>query len=59
MFTRIDENGAAKYGVVSLAVDTPAEMATLPTDFAAGSTVIVISTSSVYMLNSGKEWVEI
>jgi hypothetical protein len=39
--------------------DEPADIFELPTDISWGATCFVISTSSVYMLNSKGEWKEI
>lgn len=52
-------NGHIAYGVCEFVVDTVADIDNLPIEVAMGSTVFVIATSSVYMLNSDGEWKEI
>lgn len=47
------------YDVMELACDTEADIATASTSYRPGSTLFVISTSDVYMLNSEKVWVKI
>ena len=47
------------YGVNSYVADTDADIANLSTDAAPGSTCIVISPTSVYMLNTNKEWIKL
>lgn len=46
-------------GVVELVVDNDADVLTLPTHYAPGSTCIVVATSSVYMLNNQKVWTQL
>lgn len=48
-----------QYNVVELACDTAAEVANAPTNYAPGSTLFVIATSDVYMLNASKVWTKI
>lgn len=48
-----------QYNVVELACDTAAEVASAPTNYAPGSTLFVIATSEVYMLNASKVWTKI
>ena len=46
--------------VVELIADDASDLETIPTGtLAPGSTCIVVGTSSVYMLNTKKEWVEL
>ena len=57
---RLTENGEKTvYGKVAYVADTPTDIAKLPVKDAPGSTCFVISNSSVYMLNTQKQWVEI
>lgn len=48
-----------QYNVVELACDTTADVANAPTNYAPGSTLFVIATSDVYMLNASKVWTKI
>ena len=59
MRSLISENGVEKYGICHFVVDTPADMATMPTDVEMGSTCFVIQTSENYMLNSQKIWIKV
>lgn len=43
--------------LVKLVVDTDADIAELPTHYAPGSTVRVVASANVYMLNTKKEWI--
>lgn len=43
--------------VAELVVNSEADMSTVPTHYAPGSTCIVIESSNVYMLNLDKIWV--
>lgn len=45
--------------VTELIADTPEDIKTLPTHYSPGSSVIVISTGSVYILNTEHQWVEL
>ena len=47
-----------EYSSVKFVVDTVAEIKTLPTDIAMGSTAYVIEDGSHHILNGNKEWVE-
>lgn len=53
--------GVTTYGVMEYVVNTEADVATVPTDDASGSTIAVIETGNVYMLtvmeDGVKEWV--
>ena len=56
----LSENGnKPTYGKVSYTADTVADVANLPTTDKPGSTCLVISNSSVYILNTQKVWVEL
>lgn len=59
MSNYIGQGGQTQYNVVELVVDTVAEIANLPINVAPGSTCFVIENSSVYMLNSIGQWIEI
>ena len=45
--------------VTELIADTPDDVATLPTHYTPGSTCLVVSNSSVYVLNNQHKWVEL
>lgn len=47
------------YDVMELVCDTEADVATAPTSYRPGSTLFVIDTGNVYLLNSMKTWVKI
>ena len=53
--------GVTTYGVMEYIVNTEADVATVPTKDASGSTIAVIETGNVYMLtvmeDGVKEWV--
>lgn len=55
--TQVDDKVA--YGVNSYCCDTEADVPNLPKTCNAGSTAFVIETSSLYMMNSKKEWIKI
>lgn len=59
MINLLSLNQQQTYGVKEFVLDSEADIASLPKDVVPGSTAIIISTSSVYMMNSKKEWVEI
>lgn len=59
MVNYIEQSGKVQYNVVTLAVDTEADIATLSTDYAPGSTAFVIETSTAYMLNGEHIWKEL
>ena len=48
-----------QYNVMELTCDTAAEVSEAPTNYAPGSTLFVIATSEVYMLNSEKVWMKL
>lgn len=45
------QSGEEIYGVVEYVVNTAADVATVPTTAASGSTIFVIETKDVYMLS--------
>ena len=47
------------YNLREYVLDTEADIANLPKTDAPGSTAFVIDTSSVYMINTEGEWIEI
>lgn len=55
----LSNSGHVGYGIKEFAVDTPEDIDKLPVDAKPGSAAFVISTGSVYMLNSKGEWVEV
>lgn len=59
MVNCIEQGGQIQYNVVSLAVDTEADMVNLSTKYAPGSTAFVIETSAAYMLNGSYIWEEL
>ncbi len=59
MINYIGQGGSVQYNVVEMVVDTLADVATLPTNVAPGSTCFVIENSTVYMLNGNNEWKEL
>ena len=54
------QSGTTIYEVIEYVVNTEADVATVPTTAASGSTIFVIATSNVYMLtveqNGVKQW---
>lgn len=59
MIARTNQSGHTAYGLCEFVIDTPADLENLPIDVPMGSTALVISNSSVYMLNGQGEWKEI
>lgn len=59
MFSYINQSGQVQYNVVELVIDTAADILTLPTNVAPGSTCFVIENSAAYMLNNQHEWKEL
>ena len=60
MSFKLSDNGNKPvYGKVSYVADTRADVANVPITDAAGSTCFVIGDSSVFMLNTQKQWKEI
>lgn len=56
MYNIIKEGDTINYKVTELILDSPEDVAALPTNVAPGSTAICISTAQVYMLNNSGEW---
>ena len=52
-------SGHTAYGLKSFVMDTKKDLDYLPIDVPIGSTAFCIEDSSVYMINSSGEWVEI
>ena len=59
MISQLRQSGHKTYGLQEFVCDTPEDLDDLPVDAKMGSTAFVISTSSLYMINSQGEWVEI
>lgn len=59
MFSYTKQSGKTTYGLVELVIDKLADLTTLPTDAAPGSTCFVLENSSAYMLNNEHVWEEI
>ena len=60
MISVLSENGKSTYNLKEYVVDTQEDIKNLPTSgIRMGSTAFVISTGTVYMLNSSKEWIEV
>lgn len=60
MIAVLSENGKSTYNLKEYVVDTQEDIKDLPTSgIQMGSTAFVISTGTVYMLNSSKEWIEV
>lgn len=58
-YSLIKQDNDVAYNIREFMCDSPSDLVNLPTDAAPGSTCIVISSSTVYMLNTNKEWKEI
>lgn len=52
-------SGQTAYGLKSFVIDTKEDLDYLPINVSIGSTAFCIEDSSVYMINSSGEWVEI
>lgn len=59
MITRTSQSGHTAYGLQEFIIDTVNDLNYLPVDVLMGSTAFCIEDSSVYMINSSGEWVEI
>ena len=59
MIITISNSGHTAYGLKEYVIDKKADLQDLPIDIAIGSTAFCIEDSSVYMINSSREWVEI
>ena len=52
-------SGHEAYGLKSFVIDTKEDLDYLPINVPMGSTAFCVEDSSVYMINSSGEWVEI
>ena len=59
MITKTSQSGHTAYGLQEFIIDTVNDLNYLPVDVLMGSTAFCIENSSVYMINSSGEWVEI
>ena len=59
MITKTSQSGHATYGLKEFIIDTVNDLKYLPVNVPMGSTAFCIENSSVYMINSSGEWVEI
>lgn len=59
MISQLGQSGHTTYGLQEFVCDTIEDLDNLPIDAKIGSTAFIISTSSLYMINSQGEWVEI
>lgn len=59
MITKTSQSGHTAYGLQEFIIDTVNDLNYLPVDVLMGSTAFCIEDSSVYMINSSGEWVEI
>lgn len=58
-YSIIQQGDTVQTYVMEVVVDTRAEIDTLPTDWAAGSSCLVIEDSSVFMLGNDGHWHEL
>lgn len=56
MFSVIQTGSKITPGLVELIIDKEADLISLPTHYAPGSTCIVAENSNVYILNNEKVW---
>lgn len=59
MYSIIQQGDTVESYVIECVCDTREDIVTLPTTWKTGSSCMVIEDSSVFMLNSNKEWVEL
>lgn len=59
MYSYIMQGEDITYNVVELTADTRDDVNALPTSCAPGSTCLIIEDSSVWMMNSKKQWIEL
>lgn len=52
-------SGDTAYGLKSFVIDTKEDLDYLPINVPMGSTAFCVEDSSIYMINSSGEWVEI
>lgn len=55
----ISNSGIKTYGIKHFIVDTEAEVNTVSTDCAPGSTIFILETSQSYMLNTKHKWISV
>lgn len=58
-FNMISTNGQVQYGVDEFVIDSPDDLAKLPSRSKQGSVALDSSTGDVYIKNSKGEWVAI
>lgn len=56
MYSIIRQGDTDQYDVISLVVDTEADVKDIPTNCAPGSSCLVLEDSSVYILGNDKKW---
>ena len=59
MVNILSNSGHTGYGIKEFVCDTVDDIQDLPIDVKPGSAAFVISTGTVYMINSQGEWVEV
>ena len=59
MINTISNSGHIAHGLKDYVIDEKADLQNLPIDVPMGSTAFCIEDSSIYMINSSGEWVEI
>lgn len=59
MINTTSNSGHATYGLKDYVIDKKSDLQSLPIDVPMGSTAFCIEDSTVYMINSSGEWVEI
>lgn len=59
MISVMSNSGHTGYGIKEFVCDTLDDINDLPIDAKQGSVAFIISTGTVYMLNSKGEWVEV
>lgn len=59
MISIVSNSGHTAYGLKQFILDKKTDVDKLPVDIQTGSTAFCIEDSSVYMINSSGEWVEI
>ena len=55
----MSNSGHVGYGIKEFVCDYPEDIENLPVDVKPGSAAFVVSTGTVYMINSKGEWVEV
>ena len=59
MISIMSNSGHTGYGIKEFVCDTLDDINDLPIDTKQGSVAFIISTGTVYMINSQGEWVEV